>query len=189
MVRLVALVAPISHSHLRVDMPPSSPVVADLIFERLDELMAPLLQPEYTHDPATTDDFLRGFFDVVRLAPPNEHAILQGAAQELVNILGGLPEGVRPSTTVLDTFLLACAEFTLGREVSYARRWADVLLGHAGRASGALRLMQEDVANGLLDERSPATRGALSIAGEAKREYEEAEDKYAALLERCKLFL
>lgn len=175
--------------HLRFDMLPTLPVVADLILERLEELMAPFRQPEYAHDPATTDNFLRGFFDVVRLAPPNEHTVFERAARDLVNTLGDLPEDVRPSTNVLDTFMLAYAEFTLGREVGYARRWADILSGYAGRESGALRLLQEDVANGILDERSPVMRAASRVAEKTNREYKEAEDKYAVLLEQCKLVL
>ena len=163
------------------------PVVADLILERLDQLMAPFRRPEYTHDPATTDDFFRAFLDVVRLAPLDEHTVFKGAAQELVNTLNALPEDVRPATSVLDTFLLAYAEFTLGREVGYARQWADVQLGHARRASGALRLIQQDIANGILDGRSSALRTALLGAEIATFEYEQAEQKHAAALEHCQL--
>lgn len=162
-----------------------SPVVANPILERLNQLMTPFHHPEYVHDPATTDNFFRLFLDIVRLAPSDEHTSYQDAALQLVDTLSNLPEDVRPATSVLDTFLLAYAEFTLGREVCYAKRWAEIKLDHATRARGAVRLIQEDVANGLLGERSLAMPMALRTLEQANREYEEAEENHTALSERC----
>lgn len=170
-------------------MPSSSlPIVADLILERLDELMAPFREPDYVHDPASTDNLFRRFFDIIRLATYDEHSTFESALIELLEILEELPEDVRPDTTALGTFSLAVSEFTLNRELVYTRRNADSLSQAAGQASGALRLMREDAANGLLAGNSPTMQNALRDVELANHAYNAAEDAYSAVFARCQYF-